>query len=188
MSLSVPPMPEDERWSPEARALLETRTRAVARPADEADPRNKGTEVLWLRVAGERYAIPLTGVCGVAELVRLTPLPHAPPEVAGLTVRGGDIVPVFYLRAVLGLPLTTLPEHGRIVLLGESEGVLALVVDAIEGSTRIALDTLMKPPGTVGPDVAALLLGVDAEGAPVLDPDGLLGSPRLVVDIHLPAR
>ena len=65
-------------------------------------------------LAAQRRGPGVQTVSLVAEVTKLTPLPHAPPEVAGLTARGGAVYPVFHLRAVLGLPLAALPEHGRI--------------------------------------------------------------------------
>lgn len=176
--------PTDAPWSPEMTALLEARTRAVARPPEPME-RIGRTESLRMRVAGETYALPAASVRAVAELTRLTPLPYAPPEVAGLTVRGGSVIPVFYLRAVLGLPLTALPEFGRIVLLGGDDDLLALAVDAVEGTTALLAQALREPPPTVGPLARPLLLGIDSDGVPVLDPDALLASPRLFVDIPL---
>ncbi|EYF04591.1 chemotaxis protein CheW [Chondromyces apiculatus] len=173
-------------WSEEQRALLETRTRAVAHRAEVA-VNVVGTEVLRVLVAGEPCALQTARIRGVAEILRLTPLPHAPPEVAGLTVRGGSVLPVFYLRAVLGLPLSALPEHGRMVLLGaKEEDQLGLVVDAIEGTARLDLSTLREPPPTVAAEVKAVLLGMDPQGTMVLDLDALLASPRLIIDIPLP--
>ncbi len=108
-------------WSEEDRAILEARTRSLAAHA-ELREEAAGVDVLVLRVGGERYTLPADAVRAVAALARLSPLPHAPPTVAGLTARGGVILPVFHLRAVLGLALTALPEYGRIVLLGRGAG------------------------------------------------------------------
>ncbi|AKT39697.1 chemotaxis protein CheW [Chondromyces crocatus] len=174
-----------DRWTAEQKTLLETRTRAIALPIDVGQARPE-LEVLRVKVAGEPCALQTSRIRGVAEILRLTPLPHAPPEVAGLTVRGGTVVPVFYLRAVLGLPLTALPEHGRMVLLGKDDEMVGLVVDAIEGTTPLDLASLQEPPPTVAPEVAAVLLGVDHDGTTVLDLDALFASSRLFIDIPLP--
>lgn len=178
--------PPVEPWSDEDRALLEARTRALAAPGT-IDAIDAGIEALVLRVGGERYTLPAVAVRAVAALARLTPLPHAPPWVAGLTARGGVIVPVFHLRAVLGLALTSLPEYGRIVLLGEGGDQLALIVDAVEGTTRVEPTTLRPAPPTLVAAAGALIRGVDGDGVPLLDPEGLLASDRLFIDIVPPA-
>ncbi|MEO5725526.1 MAG: chemotaxis protein CheW [Byssovorax sp.] len=175
----------DERWSDEDRAILEARTRSLAAHPEQRDE-GAGVEVLVLRVGGERYTLPSDAVRAVAALARLSPLPHAPPSVAGLTARGGVILPVFHLRAVLGLALTALPEYGRIVLLGEGSGQLALIVDAVEGTSRVDVAALRPAPPTLTAVAGALIRGVDGDGVPLLDPEALLASDRLFIDIAPP--
>ena len=96
-------------------------------------------------------------------------------------------MPVFHLRAVLGLALTALPEYGRIVLLGEGSSQLALIVDVVEGTTRVDLATLRPVPATLAASAGALIRGVDGDGVPLLDPEALLASDRLFIDIVPPA-
>lgn len=172
-------------WSDEDLAILEARTRALAAHT-EAREQDAGVDVLVLRVGGERYTLPADAVRAVAALARLSPLPHAPPSVAGLTARGGLILPVFHLRAVLGLALTALPEYGRIVLLGEGSGQLALIVDAVEGTSRVDTAALRPAPPTLTASAGALIRGVDRDGTPLLDPEALLASDRLFIDIAPP--
>lgn len=176
----------DEPWSEADHAILEARTRALAAPVQAVEATST-LDVLILRVSGERYALPAAAVRAVAALARLTPLPHAPPEVAGLTVRSGAIVPVFSLRAVLGLALGALPEYGRVVILGEGNAELALIVDAVE-EIRSADPAKIRPaPPTLTASAGPLIRGVDEQGVPLLDPDALLASDRLFIDIVPPA-
>lgn len=172
-------------WDPATRALLDARTLAVAARSTLLG-RSGLHDALGLRVAGERYALAAHAIRGVAALVRLTPLPHAPPEVAGLIARGGEIIPAFHLRAVLGLALGALPEYGRIVLLGDGADALALVVDAVEHLGAIEPDDLRPLPDGLAPSVRAFLRGVDRRGIPLIDHEALLASPKLIVEIPVP--
>lgn len=174
-------------WSAEDRAILEARTRALAAPKAAAETAGLVSIVL-LRVGGETYAIPAAAVRAVAELTRLTPLPHAPPEVAGLTARGGEIFPVFHLRAVLGLSLSALPEQSPMLLLGAGGDAFALIVDEVLGARLFDPATLRDAPATLTAVARALIQGVDPSGVPVLDPAELLASPRLFIDVAPPAR
>lgn len=177
----------EPQWSGEDRAILEARTRALAAPKAQIEPAGLFSIVL-LRVGGEAYAIPASAVRAVAELTRLTPLPHAPPEVAGLTARGGEIFPVFHLRAVLGLSLSALPEQSPMLLIGEGNEAFALIVDQVTGARLFDPGTLRETPATLTPAARALIRGVDADGVPLLDPAELLACPRLFVDVAPPAR
>ncbi|MDB4930354.1 MAG: Positive regulator of CheA protein [Myxococcaceae bacterium] len=177
--------PPDHAWDDATRALLDARTRAVAARSTLLG-RSDLHDALGLRVAGEQYAIAAHAIRGVAAVSRLTALPHAPPEVAGLIARGGEIIPAFHLRVVLGLPLGALPEYGRIVLMGDGADALALVVDAVEHLGAIEPDELREPPDGIAPSVRAFLRGVDRRGIPLIDHDALLASPRLYVEIPVP--
>lgn len=169
-------------WSDEEARILEQRTRALARPVAAAR-RETGADLV-LRVSGERYAIAAAEVLSASALTRLTPLPHSPPELAGLTSRAGRVLPVFDLRAVLGLPLATLPEHGRMVILGTVDAPVAVTVDAIDAVETSTAEALAEPPPTTSAALRRVLLGVDADGILHLDVPALLE--RLVVDIPPP--
>lgn len=165
--------------------ILRQRSVALARSAS-AEPSAPSTEMVSVRCGPDRYAIEARSLSAVAALTRLTPLPHAPRELAGLFGHAGRIVPAFYLSAVLGLPLTTLPEFGRVVVLGAGDDQVALVVDAVEGVVFCRPAELQELPPTIGPLARELIVGIDPGGFAVLDAAALLRSPKLVVDIPLP--
>ena len=180
----MPDLPGDD-LDDVSRAVLDARTRAVAaRPMLLG--RSDRHDALGLRVAGEQYAIAAHAVRGVAAVSRWTALPYAPPEVAGLIARGGEIIPAFHLRVVLGLPLGALPEYGRIVLVGDGADSLALVVDAVEHLGPIEPDELREPPEDIAPTVRAFLRGIDRRGIALIDHAALLASPKLFVEIPVP--
>jgi purine-binding chemotaxis protein CheW len=169
----------------EERAVLEARARALATVVESGPPRLEA-EALALVVGGERYAITTAAVRVAAAVDRLAPLPHAPPEVAGLVAHGGNLLPAFDLRALLGLPLGSLPEHGRMLVLGREEDELGLIVDAIDGLVGLGASPFRPVPDDVSRDVRAFALGLTAEGIPVLDADAILRSSRVTVDIPVP--
>lgn len=172
-------------FTPEERALLEGRTRALAKRPAEAVGEAALTEVVVFRAGGDAYAVEARAVSAVAALTHLTPLPHAPPTLAGVTARGGAVLPVFLLRAVLG-QAASLSEHDRLLILGEGDDAVALAVDSVERIDAVALATLREPPAGLGPDARAFVRGVTTEGLPVLNAGALLASERLVVDIRPP--
>ena len=59
--------------------------------------------VLLLPVRDDRYALPLEQVSEVVEAPQVTALPHAPPDVLGVTNLRGAVVPVLDTGALLGL-------------------------------------------------------------------------------------
>lgn len=172
-------------FTEEERILLDARTRLLAQPVSALDQRPT-IPAIEIQVAGERYAIEAHVVQSVAAMTRLAPLPHAPPHVAGLIARGAEILPAFHLHAVLDLPLTALPEYGRVVLLGHRGAELGVVVEAVLGVRAVTHEALAPVPASFSARARALLRGLDSAGVPVLDGAALLASDALIVDIALP--
>jgi purine-binding chemotaxis protein CheW len=61
-------------------------------------------QALLVPVHGDWYAIELVRVREVVPAPALTPLPGAPPALAGVFNLRGDVVPLFDLATLLGLP------------------------------------------------------------------------------------
>jgi purine-binding chemotaxis protein CheW len=159
--------------------ILARRTAALARPVATAEA--EGVECLVVRSGGQRYAVELTSVLSASQLTRLAPAPFAPPEVAGLTMVGNTVCPVFHLHRVLGLRTTALSEHGRLVLLGTEPAPLALAVDVAEAIVRLREDRLHGAPE--GGRTRELARGVTDDGIVWLDHALLMAHPTLVLDV-----
>jgi purine-binding chemotaxis protein CheW len=138
-------------------------------------------DVVLLRTGDAVAALPATSVEYVAELTKLTPLPHTPAVVAGLTALRGEVVVVFFLRPFLGLELPAVPEHARIVVVAREDERFVLAVDEVIGPVALAFDER-----GVAKTEGAVVRGVDPSGVALLDPDALLADERLFVDIPLP--
>lgn len=170
----------------EERDTLAARTRALASSPSGAAALGASLDVLLLHVAGSRFGIDARAVSAVAELTRLTPIPHAPPYVAGLMAYMGEVLVVFYLRRALGLETTALPEFGRVVILGHGADRLVFVADAVEGPWSVPTAEFLPPPLTIANSSNGLIAGVDRTGLALLDAAALLRSDLLYVDIRLP--
>lgn len=72
-----------------------------------------------LRVAGECYAMAVENVLEVAELGDLAPVPGAHGSVLGVRNLRGEVLPVFDLAAVFGIPRDAPPLR---LLVAEHEG------------------------------------------------------------------
>lgn len=114
---------------------------------------------LSIRVAQERYALPVQCVREVLRMSATSPVPGAPAVLLGLHNLRGRAIPVFDLAILLGLEASARPR-ARAVVLEDAERLGALAVDAALGVAALPHATFSPQPFLSGS---------------VLDDDGLLG-------------
>lgn len=166
-----PEVPSDEL------AVLEERAREfAAEPAEDVD--GDGAVVALVRLAGERFAVPLESVREFCFVERVVRVPGCPSHICGLTVLRGSLLQLVDVREALGLEPGP-PGPVAVVLARPRVGV---VVDEVE-DVRPAPRRLLRPlPGAREPLREAL----DLEDGPaaVLPMAALVGRPDWIVD-HL---
>jgi purine-binding chemotaxis protein CheW len=87
-------------------------------------------DVVVVEVGGRRIAVPTASVREVTTLATLTPVPGAPPAVAGLTQVRGQILPVL---DVDGDGARAAPAQDTIVIVERGPVRAALRVDRVTG-------------------------------------------------------
>ncbi|HEY3354032.1 MAG TPA: chemotaxis protein CheW [Polyangia bacterium] len=87
-------------------------------------------ELIGFTVGGQRFALRADEVAALMVRPRELPAAEGRPEVAGYTTLGRRLVPVFSLRALLGLPDG---EVGHWTVLTRSERPLGVAVPGLEG-------------------------------------------------------
>jgi len=122
--------------------------------------------LLTFTVAGQLYGIPVAKIIRIIEMVTITPLPDAPPNIQGIINLHGQAVPVMDLRLRFGVLKPVYGLRTPIVLVnaagpGEPPRSLGLVVDSVQqvistaGSAVEAAATVM--PGDASARGAYLL-------------------------------
>ncbi|MDQ2687275.1 MAG: chemotaxis protein CheW [Armatimonadota bacterium] len=81
----------------------------------------------------KRFGIPLHVVERIVQVVEVTPVPQAPAVILGIINVQGLIVPVFDLRALLGLPAREIQITDQIVIARTPSQMVALLVDEVRG-------------------------------------------------------
>jgi chemotaxis signal transduction protein len=89
-----------------------------------------------LRVGREMYAVPIENVLEVAEIGDLTVVPGAGAGVLGVRNFHGQVLPVFDLAHVLGVPHDGQPP--RVVVTDHGGNVAALAVDEVTDVAPLA--------------------------------------------------
>jgi purine-binding chemotaxis protein CheW len=100
-------------------------------------------------LSGHLFGIEVVKVQEVLRYQRMTPVPLAPPEVAGLINLRGQIVTALDLRCRLGLPPRPGDRLPMNVVVRTIEGSLSLLVDEIGDVIEVAEASFERPPATL---------------------------------------
>jgi purine-binding chemotaxis protein CheW len=119
-----------------------------------------------VRVGAELYALPVAHVLEIGEIGQLTAAPGAPRGLLGMRTLRGDLLPVFDLAAVLGLPRS---ESPRRMLVAERRGVRAgFAVDEVTD-----VDELPEADQEVDSELVSSAALIDSSLVGVIDVDRL---------------
>lgn len=110
-------------------------------------------------VAGLAFGVDATRVQEVIRYQEMTPVPLAPPTVAGLINLRGEIVTAIDLRGRLGLPERDDARLPMNVVLTTDGGAVSLLVDEIGDVLDVDGDTFEAPPETLRGAARDLIVG-----------------------------
>ena len=168
------------------RILRERAERLARRPQEPA--RNDELEVVAFQLAQEPYAVETRFVREVVALKDLAPVPCTPPFVLGVINVRGEILPVFDLKRLFGMPARGLTNATRAVILRDGANEFGIVADAVLGVRPLRAADIGPPPATLTGIHAGFLRGVTPEGLVVIDAAGVLKHPAMVVNEEVPER
>jgi purine-binding chemotaxis protein CheW len=89
-------------------------------------------DILTFELDNRRHAFRADDVVQVVQMVEISPLPGAPAVIEGIVNVRGSIVPVFNLRARLGLPARPIDPAQHLVILASGARSSAVRVDAAD--------------------------------------------------------
>lgn len=104
-------------------------------------------DVVEFEFSGERYALDIALAREIVEMVPITPVPRAPPHIAGIINLRGEITTVLNLSTILGIPEGEKKEHQKIIILvpeaagGSNAGI---IVDDVLTVMQVTEDEVEK--------------------------------------------
>jgi len=98
------------------------------------------------RVGGAEYALPASDVLQMESFEGATPVPGAPPYVAGIIHVRGRVVPVVDLRVRFGLPPAERSLDSRVVVVDRAGRTVGLLADSAREVVKLDPTTLQAPP------------------------------------------
>ncbi|MGH8261327.1 MAG: chemotaxis protein CheW [Steroidobacteraceae bacterium] len=112
------------------------------------------------RVADAEYAIPADEVYQMESFSGATPVPGAPPYVAGLVQVRQKVLPLVDLRIRFGLPPGEPSDSSRIVVLQLGDRLVGMLVDSAREVREIAAEQFRPPPDVVARQSAGFVRSV----------------------------
>jgi purine-binding chemotaxis protein CheW len=104
-------------------------------------------DVVEFEVADEHYALDISLAREIVEMVPITPVPRAPPHIAGIINLRGEITTVMNLSTLLGIPATGSQERQKIIILvPEAAGGsnVGIIVDDVLSVMQISENDVEK--------------------------------------------
>jgi purine-binding chemotaxis protein CheW len=106
------------------------------------------------RVGGAEYVLPASDVLQMESFFGATPVPGAPPYVAGIIHVRGRVVPVVDLRVRFGLPPLATTIDSRVVVVELAQRTVGLLADSAREVVKLEPDQLQNPPSMMSADGA----------------------------------
>ena len=119
---------------------------------------DSSAELVTMSIGGQMFGIPVLQVHDVLGRQKITPIPLAPPEVAGSLNLRGRIVTAIDVRCRLNMPPMENPEEGMSIVVGLENELYSLMIDKVGEVINFSSDLFERVPSTLDPswrDVAA---------------------------------
>jgi len=110
------------------------------------EPAAATIELLCFKVAHEEYAIDIMKIKEIIKPREVTEVPRVPAFVRGILSLRGNIIPVFDMRARLGMPEGSPGEQERIVVVNRQGSFCGVLVDQVIQVVRIPEAGIEPPP------------------------------------------
>ena len=138
-------------------------------------------EYVTATIGGQLFGLPIAGVQDVFVPDRLTSVPLAPPEIAGVLNVRGRILAVVDIKKFFDLPEQGMTDAHKLLLVQTEDMELGILADTVAGVRSIPLDTIQTSLPTLTGLREEYLKGVTAERLVILDAARILGDRRIIV-------
>lgn len=99
-------------------------------------------------LAGEQYGVDISNVESIIKMQEITPVPHAPDFVEGVTNLRGKVLPVMDLRKRYGLEQREFTLDTRIVVVETDGAMVGMIVDEVHEVLSVSEDSI-EPPASI---------------------------------------
>ena len=162
-------------------AVLQARAKALAVEKVSSESDEDYLEVVEFRMGEENYAFASTYIREVYPVKEITPLPCTPPFVLGIINLRGQILSVLDLRQLFGLPLTVNGPRDRVIVIGDHEMELGVMVDEVVGVRTVPLADFHALSAALESSRSDYIAGVTTARLILLDAGRILTDERIII-------
>lgn len=104
-------------------------------------------DVVQFQLSGTNYAIDINTAREIVEMMPITPMPRAPPHIAGIINLRGEITNIMNLNCLMGLNPDNQQKGQKIIVLvpeAAAGSIIGLIVDEVHSVLQISLDDVDK--------------------------------------------
>lgn len=173
-------LPEEEK-----RLILKTRAKALAIEKID-DPLQKNIiEVVVFGLANETYGIESTFIREVYPLKDFTLIPGIPSFVLGIINVRGQIVSIVDLKKFFNLPIHSIGELNKIIIIRNYRMEFGVLADTIQGTCSIPIEQIQTPPISTNGIGGGYLKGVSNDHIIILDAERILNDENITIHHEL---
>lgn len=147
-------------------------------------------QYLTFSLDGQSYGLDILRVQEIRGFTPITPIPHAPPHVAGVINLRGVVIPVVNLRRRFNLTDAEWTRFTVFIVMDLGTQLAGILVDAVSDVVTIAADQISAPPDLAGhnaPGLVRALARLDDRIVGLLDIDNLLAANETATGIPIGA-
>jgi purine-binding chemotaxis protein CheW len=172
-----------ERDSEQLDAItMQERIRNLARVPQKRIQDNDQLEVLTFKLTGESYALEAKYVHEIMDVPELALVPETSDFLVGVMNLRGEVLAIFDLHRLFGLPMRETRQTSHLIVLGETNPQFGFIADAVEQVIRLEISALTSGIVSLGITAGNVVRGLSTNAVIVLDGQTLLVDGRLMVD------
>jgi len=129
-------------------------------PEGATDEDGEILELLAFQLAEEEYAIDILKIKEIIRSLEITHVPRRPPVIKGIISLRGTVIPIYDLRARLGLTESQPTRNTRILVVELGKGLIGIIADRVTEVVKVKGKDVEPPPATGNGMTAGHLKGV----------------------------
>lgn len=121
-------------------------------------------ELLTFNLADEEYAVDIGLIQEITKLTEITLIPRIQSYIRGIITLRGNVIPVFDMRARLGLAPFVKEPKNRFIICATEKGMVAMLVDRVNDVVRLMRRHLEPTPAGVAAIDAGFIKNIARHG------------------------